>query len=99
MAETREDKIKFLKSQLTLVSVSLSNAAAKIKAGQTVRAGDILDLTNSQKNLQDEIRKLEEPEAPEAPSPTPPIEGGATTSTAAPAPEPDPEEGAEPDPE
>jgi hypothetical protein len=68
MAETREDKIKFLKSQLTLVSVSLSNAASQIKAGKVVSAGMIAELSTSQKSLQEEIKKLENPEPP-APAP------------------------------
>ncbi len=91
MAESREDKIRRLKKQLTLVTTSLSNAITQVTAGKVVAASMIEDLTTSQQDLLDKIKKLENPE-PEPPSPTPPMEGGATA-------EPDPESGAEPDPE
>jgi len=95
MAESKEKKIKFVKSQLTLVSVSLSNAASQIKAGKTVNAGTIVDLSTTKKNLEDELEKLQAPD----PEPAPALDVNSALRTPHSELEDDPEEGAEPDPE
>jgi len=81
MTDTREEKIRFLKSKLTLVSVSLSNAANQIKAGKVVTAAVIDDLTEQQHALQNQLKQLEEvtPDAAPPASPTQPASQPGST--------------------
>jgi len=69
MAESREDKLKRLKQQLTLISVSLTNAGTQLKSGKVVTAAVIEDLNNQQAKLKSEIEKLESGEEPTTQAP------------------------------
>lgn len=88
MAETREEKLKRLKQDLTLITVSLVNAKNKLQEGHVVKEDVILGLSNSKNSLERQIKKLEEqPEADPAASSSQPLspapvagEGGAPSA-------------------
>jgi hypothetical protein len=69
--KARADRIKQLKTSLTLVNVSLTNAGNKLKDGHVISPSIIEELTSRQAQLKADIERLENGEDLEAPHPSP----------------------------
>ncbi len=76
---TREEKIEDLKSKLSLVNMSLHNAALKVKNGSVVPANTLVGLKDEKTRLEAEIEKLES-----SPGSAPPASSSEPASPAPP---------------